>query len=218
MKAYRSSFIALSLLSLFITILTMAAPVLTHLIITYIKKPLQERSLDQGIVLVIGISGISLLKALLQSHLYYKFAVLGFNLSNTLSLIIYDKALKYPALCEKKYSISEIVNYSQVDAQRMTNMGTQLTSALYTPIQIIIGVGLMYQYIGISFASGMSAMILMIGITFFVAKKISVVNENTLNAKDKRMKITQQILDIIRFIKVNALEKYFFRKLDKKRS
>lgn len=218
MKAYRSSFIALSLLSLFITILTMAAPVLTHLIITYIKKPSQERSLDQGIVLVIGISGISLLKALLQSHLYYKFAVLGFNLSNTLSLIIYDKALKYPALCEKKYSISEIVNYSQVDAQRMTNMGTQLTSALYTPIQIIIGVGLMYQYIGISFASGMSAMILMIGITFFVAKKISVVNENTLNAKDKRMKITQQILDIIRFIKVNALEKYFFRKLDKKRS
>lgn len=204
-KAYKSSFIALSLLSLFITILTMAAPVLTHLIITYIKKPSQERSLNQGIFLVLGISGISLVKALLQSHLYYKFAVLGFNLSNTLSLIIYDKALKYPALCEKKYSISEIVNYSQVDAQRMTNMGTQLTSALYTPIQIIIGVGLMYQYIGISFASGMSAMILMIGMTFIVAKKISVVNESTLNAKDKRMKITQQILDIIRFIKVNAL-------------
>ena len=161
--------------------------------------------MNEGILLVLGISGISLVKALLQSHLYYKFAVLGFNLSNTLSLIIYDKALKYPALCEKKYSISEIVNYSQVDAQRMTNMGTQLTSALYTPIQIIIGVGLMYQYIGISFASGMSAMILMIGMTFFVAKKISVVNENTLNAKDKRMKITQEILDIIRFIKVNAL-------------
>ena len=39
MKAYKSSFVALSLLSLFITILTMAAPVLTHLIITYIKKP-----------------------------------------------------------------------------------------------------------------------------------------------------------------------------------
>lgn len=191
MKAYRSSFIALSLLSLFITILTMAAPVLTHLIITYIKKPSQERSFDEGILLVLGISAISLVKALLQSHLYYKFAVLGFNLSNTLSLIIYDKALKYPALCEKKYSISEIVNYSQVDAQRMTNMGTQLTSALYTPIQIIIGVGLMYQYIGISFASGMSAMILMIGMTFVIAKKISKVNENTLNAKDKRMKITQ---------------------------
>ena len=204
-RAYNSSFIALSLLALFITILTMAAPVLTHLIITYIKKPTQERSLEEGIVLVIGISAISLVKALLQSHLYYKFAVLGFNLSNTLSLIIYDKALRYPALCDKKYSISEIVNYSQVDAQRMTNMGTQLTSALYTPIQIIIGVGLMYKYIGISFASGMSAMLLMIAITFFVAKKISKVNERTLDAKDKRMKITQEILDIIRFIKVNAL-------------
>lgn len=97
-------------------------------------------------------------------------------------------------------------------------MGTQLTSALYTPIQILIGVFLMYQYIGVSFASGMTAMIVMIGFTFFIAKKISKVNETTLRAKDERMKITQEILDIIRYIKVNALEKYFFRKLDGKRN
>jgi hypothetical protein len=87
----------------------------------------------------------------------------------------------------------------------MTNMGTQLTSALYTPLQIIIGVFLMYKYIGVSFAAGMAAMILMIALTFFVAKKISKVNETTLKAKDARMKITQEILDIVRFIKVNAL-------------
>jgi hypothetical protein len=101
--------------------------------------------------------------------------------------------------------MSEIINYSQVDAQRMTNMGTQLTSALYTPLQIIIGVTLMYNYIGVSFASGMGAMITMIGLTFLVAKSISKVNETTLKAKDSRMKVTQEILDIIRFIKVNAI-------------
>jgi hypothetical protein len=45
----------------------------------------------------------------------------------------------------------------------------------------------------------------MIGLTFLVAKRISKVNETTLTAKDSRMKITQEILDIIRFIKVNAI-------------
>ena len=87
----------------------------------------------------------------------------------------------------------------------MTNMGVQLTSVQYNPIQIVIGVWLMYTYIGASFVSGMSTMLVMIAITFFLAKKISKVNENTLKAKDARMKITEEILDIIRFIKINAV-------------
>lgn len=133
---------------------------------------------------------ITLGKAVLQSHLYYQFAVFGFNLSNTLSLLIYEKSLKYPALCEKKYSISQIINYSQVDAQRMTNMGVQLTSVLYTPLQIMIGIWLMYSYIGVSFCAGLLVMALMITSTFFIAKQISKVNETTLKYKDKRMKVT----------------------------
>jgi hypothetical protein len=125
---------------------------------------------------MIGIVLITLGKAIMQSHLYYQFAVCGFNLSNTLSLLIYEKSLKYPALCEKKYSISQIINYSQVDAQRMTNMGSQLTSVLYTPLQIILGIWLMYSYIGVSFAAGMMVMVLLIVFTFFIAKQISKVN------------------------------------------
>jgi hypothetical protein len=125
---------------------------------------------------MIGIVLITLGKAIMQSHLYYQFAVFGFNLSNTLSLLIYEKSLKYPALCEKKYSISQIINYSQVDAQRMTNMGSQLTSVLYTPLQIILGIWLMYSYIGVSFAAGMMVMVLLIVFTFFIAKQISKVN------------------------------------------
>jgi hypothetical protein len=35
----------------------------------------------------------------MQSHLYYRFAVFGFNLSNTLSLMLYQKSLNYPSLC-----------------------------------------------------------------------------------------------------------------------
>jgi ABC-type bacteriocin/lantibiotic exporter with double-glycine peptidase domain len=114
--------------------------------------------------------------------------------------------------------VSEIINYSQVDAQRMTNMGVQLTSVLYTPLQILIGVWLMYSYIGFSFLFGMGTMVVMIAATFLLAKKISKVNEQTLQCKDQRMKVTEELLDIIRFIKINAFEKYFYKKLDDKRN
>jgi hypothetical protein len=81
--------IALAILSLVITVFTMTAPILTHRIITYIKIVPEDRSFDEGIWLVVGITLITLGKAILQSHLYYQFAVFGFNLSNTLSLLIY---------------------------------------------------------------------------------------------------------------------------------
>lgn len=47
----------------------------------------------------------------------------------------------------------------------------------------------MYSYIGVSFAAGMMVMVMMIVSTFFIAKQISKVNENTLKYKDKRMKV-----------------------------
>lgn len=152
-----------------------------------------------------------------QSHVYYNFGILGYNLSNTLSLMLYEKSLKHPVLCLKKYSVSEIINYSQVDAQRMTYMGFQLTALIFTPLQVIIGLWLMYSFIGISFLSGVAVMIMTITLTFVFSKISIKANESVLKAKDERMKVTEEIFSIIRFIKINAFEKYFWQKLNKKR-
>lgn len=98
-KFYWKSITFLGILALFITILTMTAPVLTHLIINFVKISPQNRNWNEGIYIVLGIFFTNLGKAILQSHLFYRFAVFGFNLSNTLSLLIYEKSLKYPSLC-----------------------------------------------------------------------------------------------------------------------
>ncbi len=41
--------------------------------------------------------------------------------------------------------------------------------------------------------------------TFFLSKKAVALNEQVLKAKDARMKVTQEMLDVIRFIKINAI-------------
>jgi hypothetical protein len=151
----------------------MYAPVITDQIINYIEEDSSSRELQKGIALFIGVILLTFFKILSQSHVFYKFGIIGFNLSNTLSLLLYEKSLKHPVLCLKKYTVSEIINYSQVDAQRMTYMGFQLSAILFTPIQVLIGLWLMYSFIGISFLSGVGVMILTIGVTF-VFSKISV--------------------------------------------
>ena len=66
----------------------------------------------------------------------------------------------------------------------MTYMGFQLTAIFFTPIQVLIGLWLMYSFIGISFLSGVGVMIFTIGLTFIFSKFSVKLNESVLKAKD----------------------------------
>lgn len=63
-------------------------------------------------------------------------------------------------------------------------MGWQLVAILMCPLQIIIGIIMMYNFVGISFLSGIGAIILSIGLTFLVSKKSIVYNDDVLKVKD----------------------------------
>lgn len=134
---------------------------------------------------------VTLLMALDTSFLFFYFGVLGFNLSNTLSLMVFNKSLKHPLITEKKFSVSDIINYSQVDAQRMTIMGFQLVALIFTPFQISVGLYLLYIYIGPSFMIGTGVMILLMLFTLIFSKIASKYNDKLLGAKDSRMKSTE---------------------------
>lgn len=76
----------------------------------------------------------------------------------------------------------------------------------------------MYSFIGISFVSGFVIIILVMICTFTVSRIASKGNDLLLKKKDERLKVTEEIFNIIRFIKINAMEKFFFRKLNQKRN
>ena len=73
----------------------------------------------------------------------------------------------------------------------MTYMGYQIASILFFPFQIIVGLYLMYSYIGIAFLTGIGVMICTSVSTFFLAKKSIAYNDKVLKVKDERMKLTQ---------------------------
>ena len=95
----------------------------------------------------------------------------------------------------------------------MTYVGFHLASLFYGPIQIIFAMIMMYFYVQIAFLSGVAIIAILIVFNFFVSKRINRLNELVLKAKDERIKVTEEMLDIIRFIKISAIEKFFFNKL-----
>ena len=63
----------------------------------------------------------------------------------------------------------------------------------------------MYHFIGISFLAGVGVMLVTLTLTYLFQKKAYQYNSKILEKKDERMKVTQEMLDIIRYIKINAI-------------
>jgi ABC-type bacteriocin/lantibiotic exporter with double-glycine peptidase domain len=86
----------------------------------------------------------------------------------------------------------------------MSEMGYSLSDVILLPLQLTVGIYLMYSFIGVSFLAGMGIIFLLGLQTFIIGKVSAKANDKLLTAKDKRMKIATEIFNIIRFIKVNA--------------
>ena len=165
----------------------MYTPIITHDIINYISQG--NRTFEISLAFFLGIFFIKFIMCVSQSFLFFYFAILGFNISNTLSLMIYKKSLAHPLITLKEFSVSDIINLSQVDSQRMTYMGYQLTSLIFTPFQIVAALILLYIYIGYVTFVGVGIMIIMMLFTLIFTKLAAMANDKLLTAKDARMRV-----------------------------
>ena len=76
--------------------LSMYLPILNHDVIDYIGS--KHRQLSQGLQYFFGVFVLKIVITLSKTFLTYYQSVFGFNLSNALGMVIYDKALRYPLL------------------------------------------------------------------------------------------------------------------------
>jgi ATP-binding cassette, subfamily C (CFTR/MRP), member 1 len=105
-----------------------------------------------------------------------------------------------------------------VDAEKLTNIGFHLSSFFYGPFEFIIGLTMLYWVLGVTFLVGIGLIAFIMTVSYFLTKTVANINKKILEAKDDRMKTTKEMLDIIRFVKISAIEKYFFNKLSSKRA
>ena len=89
-----------------------------------------------------------------------------------------------------------------------------LTEMFFLPIQLVIGLFIMYNEIGWSFLCGLGAMLFMSVVNFFIGKNSIKLQKLYMKEKDKRIKFTTEIFNSIKFVKVNAWEEYFYDKLN----
>jgi hypothetical protein len=103
------------LLTVILTVLFwVAAPMLTALNIRYISEFRDDIGLGAGLFSLTF--AVTFAHRIANSQSNYGFRTFGIRLSNVVTMLIYNKSLKYSPMGDKKFSEAEIVNYSQVDS------------------------------------------------------------------------------------------------------
>ena len=87
----------------------------------------------------------------------------------------------------------------------MTEIGESVAALFYGPAQIICGLIMLYWLLHLAILASVGILIIVL-ISSYLLSKITVrLNEALLKAKDERMKVTEEMLEIIRFIKITAI-------------
>ena len=89
-----------------------------------------------------------------------------------------------------------------------------MNNVLATPFQIAIAMILLWQQLGISTLGGISIMIIFIPLNGFITNKIKGTFVRLMKAKDKRVKLINEILNGMKVLKLYAWENSFEKKIN----
>jgi ABC-type multidrug transport system fused ATPase/permease subunit len=154
-------------------------------------------------------------------NLYYGRRV-DVRLRAMLSAEVYSKALRRKDMtgivseCTKKGARSDtgmITNLMAVDANRISSMGSSFFFLYTAPIEIALGVVMLYSLLGASSLVGLGVMLLTSPAHQFAANKYSKIQESLMETRDRRVGLMSELLQGIRMIKFFAWEKKIHKKI-----
>ena len=128
--------------------------------------------------------------------------MVGVRASNALTAIIYDKHAKISNATNKSFESGQIVNFVQVDAQRLLWICLQLAELVQVPYVIGISFAFFFYYFGIYFFAGLGVFAvallfnMALGLWYNKAEKVY------LRRKDRRMKVTTESINNIKMLKL----------------
>lgn len=141
----------------------------------------------------------------------------GLRIRTALICSIYKKSLRMSSTARKEFTTGEIVNLMAVDAQRFQEM-IFFNMLWIAPIQIILTLYFLWQLLGVASLSGVGVMILLIPINSFLIRKLRTLQVKQMQYKDKRAKLTNEVLCGIRTLKLYHWEPPFEEQIFKIRN
>jgi hypothetical protein len=143
-------------------------------------------------------------RSFFDAHGIYQLGVLGCDISNCVALGMVNKSLKYSTLCNKKFKLGEISSLMQVDCFRLSLYPKSINGAIFVSYVLIFSIAFMAVLVHISFLAGFGVLFLASAVNMVISRYTASYQKELATATDNRMKITNEIFNNVKFVKVNA--------------
>ena len=216
LSTYWCEMFTLVIQNIFITVLDFLVTYVIFVVLGRLKEGNQDqRAVDHPMIkdiliyLTLGFTIPSVLSIILNCQNSYGVNQLGYKMNSAVKCIIFDKVLKKSSEREDVFTMSEITNLSQVDAVQFDSLPEYLCMAVYSPLEIIVGMVGLYFLMGIAIlpASGVVFISLIVNYLISVVYKKS--KKSLMGKKDLRGRTVFQLFENIKFVKLCGLENYF---------
>uniref|UniRef100_A0A1A8N8X7 ATP-binding cassette, sub-family C (CFTR/MRP), member 8 n=1 Tax=Nothobranchius rachovii TaxID=451742 RepID=A0A1A8N8X7_9TELE len=167
--------------------------------------------LENAYVLAVLLFIALLLQRTFLQASYYVAIETGINLRGAIQTKIYNKIMR---LCTSNMSMGEltvgqICNLVAIDTNQLMWFFFLCPNLWAMPVQIILGVILLYYLLGISALIGATIIAVLAPVQYFVATKLSQTQKSTLEYSSERLKKTNELLRGIKLLKLYAWEHIF---------
>ncbi|XP_056280983.1 ATP-binding cassette sub-family C member 9 isoform X2 [Pseudoliparis swirei] len=165
---------------------------------------------DTSVLAVLLFLALVLQRTFLQAS-YYVTIETGINLRGALLAMIYNKMLRLSTsnMSMGEMTLGQINNLVAIETNQLMWFLFLCPNLWAMPVQIVMGVILLYYLLGASALVGASVIVLLAPVQYLIATKLADTQKSSLEHSTDRLKKTSEILKGIKLLKLYAWENIF---------
>ncbi|KAM3859189.1 ATP-binding cassette sub-family C member 9 [Diretmus argenteus] len=165
---------------------------------------------NTSVLAVLLFLALVLQRTFLQAS-YYVTIETGINLRGALLAMIYNKILRLSTsnMSMGEMTLGQINNLVAIETNQLMWFLFLCPNLWAMPVQIVMGVILLYYLLGSSALIGASVIVLLAPVQYLIATKLADTQKSTLDHSTDRLKTTTEILKGIKLLKLYAWENIF---------
>ncbi|CAI4222681.1 unnamed protein product [Auanema sp. JU1783] len=212
---FKWQLIGSSLLRFFADLMNLANPFFLSLLIAFTEDELAPWYL--GVFYAILLFICAELRSLFVNSFNYRNGRIGNQVQAVLTTAVYEKTLLLSNASRRMKTHGEIVNLMAIDVDRFRMITPQLQLYWTGPTQVLILMVLLYRTIGYSVFAGLFVMIMIIPVNYKFSTVSKLWTVQQMKLKDDRIRLTNEVLNGIKVVKLYAWEPALEKAIDEVR-
>jgi ATP-binding cassette subfamily C (CFTR/MRP) protein 1 len=196
-------------------ILSYVQPTLLRMLISFVDSYRTDKPDPpfRGFLIAMAMFSVSLTQSVCNNQFMNWIFELGSTIKAGLIANIYKKAMRLSNAGREAKSTGDIVNLMAVDTQRISDLSRQGHQLWSSPFQIILCMASLFHLLGWVGLAGVVVMAVMVPVNIYIARIMKRFQHVQMKNKDERTRVTTEILNNIKSIKLYSWTSAFADKL-----